>query len=88
MSTSTQVEILLFAGAREMLGVDRVSLPISLPCTIAELKTALLETHSELGPFLHHGRIAIDREFVNDNYCLIANEKPNAIALIPPVSGG
>ncbi|HMB04693.1 MAG TPA: molybdopterin converting factor subunit 1 [Isosphaeraceae bacterium] len=80
-----QVNVRLFALARERAG--RASVAIELPesGTVADLRSALGETLPALAPLLPNLRIAVDAEYVADDRPI----RPGAeVAVIPPVSGG
>jgi sulfur-carrier protein len=82
-----QLNILLFAGAKQAAGCNQVSIESSLPLQVSELKAILASHYPSLEPFVRYSRIAYGQEFVDDTYVL-DREPIREIALIPPVSGG
>ena len=80
--------MLLFAGPRELLGVDRVTLHVD-PSTVAHLRAALLAAHPALAPLLPSCVFAVEEALVapeaEESRALRPREE---VALIPPVSGG
>ena len=89
MTIDPFVEVLLFAGAREAAGTDRIQLPASLPMFVSELKQSIVRHYPVLKPFIDYGRIAVGNDFVDDSDIIqVSVSKSTVIALIPPVSGG
>lgn len=80
-----RIEVRLFAGARESLGQDSVSVECGDSVTVGELKERLRGAYPQLEGWLSRSRFAIDNRFANDKHDLTGAEE---IALIPPVSGG
>ncbi|QDS98555.1 MoaD/ThiS family protein [Adhaeretor mobilis] len=78
-------KILLFAGARELVGQAEVTLEVNFPTTAVTLKAALVATHPELAPLLPHTLLAVDTQYATDDTPVSAG---STLALIPPVSGG
>lgn len=78
-----QVHVLLFAGLRESLGVDRVLLDLPAPGTISDALLVLKERY----PALSEQRFMTAR---NAAYAAsdTSLEEGDELALIPPVSGG
>jgi molybdopterin converting factor subunit 1 len=83
--SQTPVTILLFALAKEKAGQSSVSVSVSLPTSVHELKKKLASEHPTLAPLIAISRFAMDRSFANDNQTIHGKEE---IAMIPPVSGG
>ena len=79
------MKVLLFAAARQRVGAGFVDVEIALPATVAQLRSALIESHPTLEGLVATSRWAIDQTFVDENATIQGNEE---IALIPPVSGG
>ncbi len=82
--------IALFAGARESVGRSTIVLQCDSPIDAGQLKQLVAQSFPDLVPYAQFGRLAVDREFVDDSSLVHANSEPNSsvIALIPPVSGG
>lgn len=79
-----QVQVKLFAAARQLAGADVLAFELDDP-TIGALRSALCETHPALAPLVRRAMFAIDAEYASDE----ASISPTAeVACIPPVSGG
>ncbi|MBI1312929.1 hypothetical protein GC176_16690 [bacterium] len=80
-----QLQIRLFARARDLAGADFV--PVNLPeqATVADLRTALGEQYPALTPLLPHLHVAIGTDYANDSTALTA---VSSVTCFPPVSGG
>jgi molybdopterin converting factor subunit 1 len=80
------IEVKLFAGARQRIGRDRVTVQVDGPAaTAGAIRRALLDAHPELEPLASGLRLAVDNAFADDATVV----PPGAeVALIPPVSGG
>ncbi len=79
------VEVLLFAGPKEIAGVDRAAVEIDNGATYGELRKRLGEEVPALLPLLAVSRLAAGGEFVDDQELISENAE---VALVPPVSGG
>ena len=80
-----QVEVHLFAVARQAAGTDRLHLDLAEPATVAVLRRAVAERVPALGPLLAAMGVAVDSAYAPDDLVI----PPGAeLALIPPVSGG
>lgn len=75
----------LFARARELAGVDSLSISVSATATVGELRRRLGAEQPRLAALVARSAIAVNNEFAEDALPL----PPGAeIALLPPVSGG
>lgn len=76
------IEVLLFAGLREAIGKEKITIEAE-GLTINELKQKHLPVYglTELQDVM----IAINEEYSNDDYVL---QDGDTVAIIPPVSGG
>ena len=75
----------LFARARDLAGVDRVSVPLPEGATAADLRRRLGAAYPALANLLPRCALAVNEEFAADDLPL----PPGAeVALLPPVSGG
>jgi molybdopterin converting factor small subunit len=79
------VEVKLFAVARQLVGDDSIELDVDAGTTIGDLRTRLAAEYPDLAPLLPHVLFAIGSEYVGDEHP-ISDVTP--IACIPPVSGG
>ncbi|QDU57095.1 MoaD/ThiS family protein [Aeoliella mucimassa] len=80
-----QVEVLLFAAARDLAGATQVLVELPEAPTVADLRVALAQQHLGLAPLIASCRIAVDGDFAFDSQRI---EQKKELALIPPVSGG
>jgi molybdopterin synthase catalytic subunit len=80
-----QVEVLLFAALREALGSERITVELASGATGRDLREKLVQSHPQWRMLFEASRVAQGVEFVDDDRPLAGGE---AVALIPPVSGG
>lgn len=80
-----QVDVLLFAAARQVAATNQVALELPEQATFADLKRVLSHQLPKLETLIAASRIAAAGEFVADESIV---EPAVEIALIPPVSGG
>ena len=79
------VQVLLFAAARQAAGCDRLAVELASGSNVAELRRAIAAACPALESVLQNSLLAIDHEYVREAFVV----PPRAeIALIPPVSGG
>jgi molybdopterin converting factor subunit 1 len=79
------VQVRLFAVARQLAGHESVTLNLPEGSTVEGLREQLAAAYPELAPLLPHVLFAVGSEYVGDGHTLA--ETPE-IACIPPVSGG
>lgn len=79
------VEVKLFAIARQRVGAEQVVVAVESPATVRRLRAALAEQFPALAGDLRHMHIAIDAEYATDETPI---REAAEVALIPPVSGG
>jgi molybdopterin converting factor subunit 1 len=79
------VQVRLFARAKDLAGVDVVTVALREPATVADLRHRLLAEHPRLEPLLARSVFAVNDEFADDTLRLSADAE---LALLPPVSGG
>ena len=80
-----QLQVKLFARARDLVGHDVVDVTISEPATIADLRHALAERFPDLLPLISSLLVAVGTEYADDTTILSNGDQ---IACFPPVSGG
>jgi molybdopterin converting factor subunit 1 len=80
-----KVDIRLFARAKDLVGADAVSLDIPDGARVIDLRRWLAEAHPALAGLLERSAIAVNNEFVEEDFVLSTGAE---IALLPPVSGG
>ena len=79
------VQIVLFARARELAGVGSVALALSEDATIRDLKAELVHRFPPLQSLMSHCLLSVDQEYATDETRLHPDCE---VGLIPPVSGG
>lgn len=79
------VEVLLFAVAREKAGADRIELELPTGSTVADLWKELGIRHPALASVLASCRAAVDESFATAKTPLADGA---TVAVLPPVSGG
>lgn len=79
------VTVKMFAGAREIVGKEEITVDLPPGATVGHLRDVLIQDHAELRHLLPHAMFAI-----NATYCDNSTQVPESadIACIPPVSGG
>lgn len=82
--TESELKILCFGPARAVTGASTLRYTQRTPCTVAELRVALLRDYPALGT-ADMVRIAVDQAYADDDQLIHGEEE---IALILPVSGG
>ncbi len=81
-----EVNVKLFAHARELAGGESVRVTIPERATVGELRQALVNRLPAASELLRRSMFAIDAEYVGDEAVVSASARE--IACIPPVSGG
>jgi molybdopterin converting factor small subunit len=79
------VDVKLFARARDLVGSDRVRIELPPAARVADLRTALAEGFPRLRPLVPNLFVAIGTDYVDDT---VAIQPADEIACFPPVSGG
>lgn len=81
-----QLEVLLFAAARDAAGSDKIRLELPDRAKASDVMEAIGQQLPKLKGLLPSCRLAIDCSYVAGDCEVSANA--DEIALIPPVSGG
>lgn len=81
----SEVEVLLFASYRELVGEDRVSISIESTMTVDALIAQLRSRGGAWGRLPEHLTVAVNQRYVRGDHRLGAFDQ---VALIPPVAGG
>jgi molybdopterin converting factor subunit 1 len=79
------MNVLLFARAKDMIGVDRIEITAPEPATVGELRRRLVQQYPHLAGLLEKSAFAINDEFADDRAAIPVGAE---VALLPPVSGG
>jgi molybdopterin converting factor subunit 1 len=79
------MNVLLFARARDLIGVDRIEIVDPQPATIGELRLRLMQQFPNLAGLVEKSAFAINDEFADDRALIPHGAE---VALLPPVSGG
>ena len=79
------VDVRLFARARDLAGAERVLVELPASARVSDLREALSEQFPALRPLVPNLLVAIGTDYANDAAAI----NPGAdIACFPPVSGG
>jgi molybdopterin synthase catalytic subunit/molybdopterin synthase sulfur carrier subunit len=81
-----QLEVLLFAAAREAADSDSIRISVDAPARAGDVIDAIGRELPQLLPLLPACRLAIDCSYVTPDD--VVDKDCGEIALIPPVSGG
>ena len=79
------VEVKLFARARDVAGAETVTLVVPDSATVADLRAALALKFPEMESLAPNLLVAVGNEYADDQTTLDASKE---IACFPPVSGG
>lgn len=79
------IQVRLFAGLRERLGSDLITVAVPNCCTAAQLKAALSTLHPTEKNLLTSALVAVNRQYVTAEQTIQPRDE---VALIPPVGGG
>jgi molybdopterin converting factor subunit 1 len=79
------IRVRLFARARDLAGVDLLTLDLPLGLTIGDLRRHLAAVRPQLAGLLPRCALAVNGEFAQDAQELASEVE---IAVLPPVSGG
>lgn len=80
-----QINVKLFAAARQYCGCEDVTLELADDATVRDLRASLATDYPALDAILPASMIALDHDYASDDRHLDAGVE---VALIPPVSGG
>lgn len=80
-----QINVLLFAAAKEAAQTDSITLTVADQVTAAEILAAIGSQLPQLQPLLPSCRLAVDSCYVGVEATITESSE---VALIPPVSGG
>ncbi len=79
------VQVLLFAGLRDLVGSETISVELIPDATIADLRQMIAINYPELAALANRSQVAVNYEFAENDRII---QKTDELALIPPVSGG
>jgi molybdopterin synthase catalytic subunit/molybdopterin synthase sulfur carrier subunit len=79
------VKMLVFAGARDIVGVGELEVPLASPCSAGELLAEMCRRFPGLAPYGASLRIAVNGSYVTLADPVVPGDE---VALIPPVAGG
>ncbi len=80
-----ELEVRLFAGLREALGRDKVSVRLPEGARVADLVAQLAREHAPLAPHVGRFAVAVNLAVASREQGLRAGDE---VALLPPVGGG
>ena len=79
------VEVKLFARARDLAGADRLQVELPDSARVAELRAALAELVPALRPLVPNLLVALGTDYADDSMSIRPGME---VACFPPVSGG
>ena len=79
------VEVKLFAVARQLAGCETACVELPEAATVAQLRVALVAQHPPLAEVMQHVMFAVDAEYADEQTSIPHDAE---VACIPPVSGG
>ncbi len=79
------VEVKLFAVAKQLVGAETINLELPRGATVKELRAALVQQHPAMADVVRHVIFAVNTEYADDKTTIPSDAE---IACIPPVSGG
>ncbi len=82
---SWNLQVILFAGARQLTGLDTVQVTVAAHADAAGVLRALIVRHPELTELASVSRLAMNCRYLADHDPV---DPTGELALIPPVSGG
>ena len=80
-----KVSVLMFAAARDIAGSNLITVELTEPATVEQLRRKLYECLPTANDLLRRSSISINHQFAVDDTAIHPTDE---IALIPPVSGG
>lgn len=81
-----RINVKLFAGLVDLIGVREISVDVLTGCTVAEVKRRVCEMYPRAATEIARCLAAVNREYAADD--VVLNKAPEEFALIPPVGGG
>lgn len=85
LQRTMQVNVLLFAAARQAAGSDSIRIELPNDARVSDVFAELKVRLPAIEPLIPSCRIALDSAYVDTDATICED---NEIALIPPVSGG
>jgi len=86
-----KLRILLFAGAREAAGKKELAVSVAVAdeqVSGAQLMQAIIAAEPTLAPFQTQSMLALNEEYIEKDGTPVTIKDGDAIAFIPPLSGG
>ncbi|MFK7778371.1 MAG: MoaD/ThiS family protein [Gimesia sp.] len=83
--TTQQIQIKLFARAKELAESEQISVAVPAGITVADLRLAIAEQYPQLKPLSSQLLIAVDNAYAGEDQTLNGKQE---VACFPPVSGG
>lgn len=80
-----KVKVKFFAMLREIVARDEIEIELDESADVIYLRDAVRKRYPKLDKWLAIARVAVNEEFVKDNYRL---KEDDEVSFIPPVSGG
>lgn len=85
MSEQIEIQVRLFALARQLASCDQLTVRVPAAATVADVRRGIARACPALEGLVERMMIAVNSEYADDATPLTSNAE---IACIPPVSGG
>ncbi len=85
MNSDMKVKVLYFSSIKDKLKKSSEEIELKENSSVSNLKEVLKDKYPEISKHLENVMIAVNEEYVSDEYRL---KQGDTVALIPPVSGG
>ncbi len=82
---TVQIDVTLFARARDLAGTDKVTLTLPKDATVGQIRLALAEAYPLLRPYVNDLLIALGTDYATEDTPIAGHKQA---ACFPPVSGG
>jgi molybdopterin converting factor subunit 1 len=83
--SQVEVQVLLFASAREVAGVERIAVAVDAPATAGDVLDRLVDRFPGLEGHRASLRLAVNSEYVPSSHAVATGDE---MAIIPPTCGG
>ena len=85
MTEQYEISVLLFAGMRQTVGAPSLTIELTMPATVGDIRKGMLERYPEMESVLQSCAFAVDEQYATDGTPV---DQQSVVACIPPVSGG
>ena len=82
---TVQIDVTLFARAKDLAGTDKVTLTLPKDASVGQIRSALAEAYPLLRPYVNNLLIALGTDYATEDTPIAGHKHA---ACFPPVSGG